>query len=403
MKKILIVGAGASGLVASIYAKENDNEVILLERNPEPAKKILVTGNGRCNYYNEDQKLSHYNSNNNELIEKIITDENKQEILNFFNKIGIIPKIKNGYYYPYSNQATSIKNALINEAKRKQVKIVTNTYVENIIKENNKYKVVTNNDTYYVDSLIIATGSKSAPKTGSDGNGYDLVKKLNHTLIKPLPALTALKGNEKYFKEWQGIRSDVKISLYENNNLIKQEEGEIQLTDYGISGICTFNLSRHANKLLDKNRKPYVLINFLPMLEENKENWFEERNKLMNNRTIDELLDGILNYKLTNTILKILNINKETKYNDLTKNQKEELIQKITNFKLEIIDSNSYDASQVCMGGVPLTEINPQTMESNLNDNLYIIGELLDVDGECGGYNLTFAWITGMLAGKNIK
>lgn len=403
MKKILIVGAGASGLIASIYAKDKDNEVILLERNQEPAKKILVTGNGRCNYYNEDQNLKHYNSDNQDLISEIITEENKKEVLNFFNKIGIIPKIKNGYYYPYSNQATSIKNALINEAKRKQVNIITNTYVENIIKENEKYKVITNNDTYIVDSLIIATGSASAPKTGSDGNGYELVKKLNHTLVSPLPALTALKGNEKFFKEWQGIRSDVKISLYENNKLVKEEEGEIQLTDYGISGICTFNLSRHANKLLNRNVKPYVLINFLPMLTQNKENWLEERNKLMNNRTVDELLDGILNYKLTNTILRLLNINKETKYNDLTKNQKENLIEKITRFKLEITDSNSYDASQVCMGGVPLTEINTYTMESKINKNLFIIGELLDVDGECGGYNLTFAWITGMLAGKNSK
>jgi hypothetical protein len=164
-------------------AKDNDNEVILLERNQEPGKKILVTGNGRCNYYNEDQNLNHYNSSNTNLIDKIITEENKKEILNFFNKIGIIPKIKNGYYYPYSNQATSIKNALINEAKRKQVNIITNTYVENILKENNKYKVITNNETYIVDSLIIATGSSSAPKTGSDGNGYNLIKKLNHTVI----------------------------------------------------------------------------------------------------------------------------------------------------------------------------------------------------------------------------
>lgn len=403
MKKILIVGAGASGLIASIYAKDRDNEVILLERNQEPAKKILVTGNGRCNYYNEDQNLKHYNSDNPNLISEIITEENKKEVLNFFNKIGIIPKIKNGYYYPYSNQATSIKNALINEARRKKVNIITNTYVENIIKENNKYKVITNNDTYIVDSLIIATGSAASPKTGSDGNGYDLVKKLNHTLVSPLPALTALKGNEKYFKEWAGIRSDVKISLYKNNKFIKEEEGEIQLTDYGISGICTFNLSRHANKILNNNENPYVLINFIPMLTENKENWFEERNKLMGNRTIDELLDGIVNYKLTNTILKILNINKEIKYNDLNKNQKENLIEKITNFKLEITDSNSFEASQVCMGGVPLTEINTHTMESKINENLYIIGELLDVDGECGGYNLTFAWITGMLAGKNSK
>ena len=403
MSKILIIGAGASGLIASIYAKDENNEVILLERNPEPAKKILVTGNGRCNYYNEDQNITHYNSNNNELISEIITEENKKEILEFFNKIGIIPKIKNGYYYPYSNQAVSIKNALINEAKRKNVNIVPNTYVENIENHNEQYKVLTNNKEYIVDKIIIATGSASAPKTGSDGNGYELIKKINHSLIKPLPALTALKGNERYFKQWSGIRSDVKIKLYNKNTLIKEDEGEIQLTDYGISGICTFNLSRHANKLISENEKPYVIINFLPLLENNELNFLEERNKLMNNRTVDELLDGILNYKLTHLILKLLNINKDTKYSELTQEQKQILIEKITKFKLEITDSNPFDASQVCRGGVPLTEINIYTMESKLNTNIFIVGELLDVDGECGGYNLTFAWITGMLAGKNCK
>ena len=403
MKTTLIIGAGASGLIASIYAKDETNEVILLERNPEPGKKILVTGNGRCNYYNEDQNLNHYNSDNKELLEKIITEENKNEILNFFSKIGIIPKIKNGYYYPYSNQAISIKNALVNEAKRKKINIIANEYVKNILPENEKYKVITNNNEYIVDKVIVAAGSASAPKTGTDGNGYELVKKLNHSLIKPLPALTALKGNERYFKQWSGIRSDVKIKLYNKNILIKEEEGEIQLTDYGISGICTFNISRHANKLLSENEKPYVIINFLPLIESNGIKFLEERNKLMENRTIDELLDGIINYKLTNTILKMLNINKYTKYNDLTQKEKEDIIEKLTSFKLDITDSNPFDASQVCRGGVPLTEVNINTMESKLNTNVYIVGELLDVDGECGVYNLTFAWITGMLAGKNCK
>ena len=404
MKKILIVGAGASGLIASIYAKQKDNEVILLERNNECAKKILVTGNGRCNYYNEDQNLIHYNSDNSELISQIITEENKKEILDFFDRIGIIPKIKNGYYYPYSNQATSVKSALINEAKRKKVNIINNTYVENITKENNKYKVITNDKEYIVDSVILATGSSSAPKTGSDGNGYELAKKLNHTLIKPEPALTALKGNEKYFKEWSGIRSDVKLLLYSNNELIKKEEGEIQLTDYGISGICTFNISRHAIKLLNENKNPYVEINFLPFLEEKEiEMWFKKRLEIMGDVTIENLLEGILNYKLIHLIFKLTNINKDTKITQLSKSELERLFISLTKFKLNIIDSNDFNASQVSMGGVPLTEINTNTMESKINKNLFITGELLDVDGECGGYNLTFAWITGMIAGKNNK
>lgn len=402
--KTIIIGAGASGLISAIYASKNNNEVVILEKNDTSAKKILITGNGRCNYYNEDQNINHYHSENNELIKDIITKENTDEIMNFFNKIGIIPKIKDGYYYPYSNQATSIKEALLTEAKIKGVKIITGENVTKINKNNNKFVIETENNTYNADKVILATGSKSYPKTGSDGSGYLLASSFGHKITNIYPSLSQLKGEESYFKNWSGVRADVKVSLLENNKIIKEEKGEIQLTNNGVSGICIFNLSGLASKGLIEGNKEEIVINFMPWLNSFNEasNYLEERNKKLKNRTIEQFLEGFLNYKLIHVILKLSKINKDDFWNELNLEKKKKLIQNLISFTVKITKISSFEESQVCKGGVLLEEINIKTMESKLEKNLYITGELLDVDGDCGGYNLTFAWISGMLAGKNI-
>ena len=402
MKKVVIIGGGASGLISSIFAKNKDNEVIILERNSICGKKILATGNGRCNYWNEDQNLRHYNSTSKNLLEKIITLDNQKQIMTLFNRIGIVPKIKNGYYYPTSNQAISIRNALVTEATKLGVKIYQDALVDKVTHSNNKYIVEFNNKKIIADSLIIATGSKASPKTGSTGIGYTLAKSLGHTIIEPLPALVQLVGQGKYFTSWDGIRSDVNVSLYASNKLIKEETGEIQLTNYGVSGICIFNLSRFASAYLKENKKVEVVINFLPWLKEDAITYFDRRTSLMPSRTIFELLEGLLNNKLLNTFLSILKLDESRKWTNMSKQEKINLINILTNFHLPIIDTKSFDNAQVCSGGVDLSEINPNTMESLINKNLYIVGELLDVDGDCGGYNLSFAWISGMLAGKSI-
>ena len=402
MKKVVIIGGGASGLISSIFAKNKDNEVIILERNSICGKKILATGNGRCNYWNEDQNLRHYNSTSKNLLEKIITLDNQKQIMTLFNRIGIVPKIKNGYYYPTSNQAISIRNALVTEATKLGVKIYQDALVDKVTYSNNKYIVEFNNKKIIADSLIIATGSKASPKTGSTGIGYTLAKSLGHTIIEPLPALVQLVGQGKYFTSWDGIRSDVNVSLYAANKFIKEETGEIQLTSYGVSGICIFNLSRFASAYLKENKKVEVVINFLPWLKEDALTYFDKRTSLMPSRTIFELLEGLLNNKLLNTFLSILKLDESRKWTNMSKQEKINLINILTNFHLPIIDTKSFDNAQVCSGGVDLSEINPNTMESLINKNLYIVGELLDVDGDCGGYNLSFAWISGMLAGKSI-
>ena len=397
MKRVVVVGAGASGLIASIFASKN-NEVTILERNSTPLKKLLLTGNGKCNYFNENQDITNYNSTNIDLVKEIINENNIKSVLEFFDNIGIIPKIKNGYYYPYSNLSNSIKEALLKEALLNNVKIKTDYLVKNIVKKDNKFII---NNEIECDYVILSTGSKACPKTGSDGIGYELLKNFNHNIIKPLPALTQVIGNKSYFKDWAGIRVDAKVSLYENDKFIKEELGELQLTKTGLSGICIFNLSGKIKRGLDEGYKEDIHINFLPFVN-NIEEFLKDRNNKVKNRTIIELLEGLINYKLVKILLKESNIDEDKYYSELSIKEKEILFNNLVDFKVNIIDTNDFDNAQVCSGGLSLEEININTMESKLVSGLFVIGELLDIDGICGGYNLTIAWISGMLAGKNI-
>ncbi len=407
MKKVVIIGGGASGLTTAIFAKNKENEVIILERNKDCGKKILITGNGKCNYYNSKQNINHYHSENEDLIEKIINKETNKQVLNFFDSLGIVPKIKNGYYYPFSNQAITIKNMLLLEAKRKKITMKNDFLVESITKKEDKFIIASKKNKITADVVVVATGSFACPKTGSDGMGYKFLNQLGHSIIKPLPALVQLKTTGNYLKDWSGIRTDVKLSLYENNKLKKEEQGEIQLTNYGISGICTFNLSGIIARGLDKNKKEVIKINFLPFLDFTKVEdyilWMDSKMDFVKNRTISEMLEAMLNYKLVNIILKESKINNSSYWYDLSPAKKQTLVNNLIAFEVMIMGTNSFNEAQVCSGGIPLTEINVKTMESKKIKDLYITGELLDVVGDCGGYNLTFAWTTGILAGLAIR
>lgn len=407
MKDIIVIGGGASGLIAAIYAAKSGRHVTLIEKNMSLGKKILITGNGKCNYWNEDQTLTHYHTKSPDVLEHIITKKNQQEILSFFNSLGIIPRIKDGYYYPYSNQATSIQTALMKEAELSGVEILTNTEVTNIQKEKQFFILSTNHRELTSKKIILATGSMACPKTGSDGFGYKIAADFGHSIIKPLPALVQLKANTPYLKEWHGIRSDVKVSLIENNHRIDSQIGEIQLTNYGVSGICIFCLSGRVSRGLSEHKKEQIQINFLHPFSIYKEEefitWMDERNKIVVGRTISDLLDGLLNYKLINLILKLSKIKRDITWNKLSIKEKYLLGKNLTKFMLDITGTNSFEQAQTCTGGIPLSEINPYTMESTKTKGLYLTGELLDVDGDCGGYNLSFAWITGYLAGISQK
>jgi len=407
MIDVIVIGGGASGLVSAIYAAKNGKRVLVLEKNNSCGKKLLLTGSGKCNYWNSDQDIIHYHSSDIDLVNKILTNNNKEEILKFFDSIGIVPKIRDGYYYPYSNQAVSVQTALVKEAELCGVKFAYNTEVRDIYKEGDIFRIVCNNISYKASKVILATGSCAYPKTGSDGFGYDISSKLGHNVVKPLPALVQLRSNESYLKEWHGIRADVSVSLRENDNIIDTQYGEIQLTDYGVSGICVFCLSGRVARGLFDLKKEEIVINFLyPFNISNSLEFIQfmdDRDKKVSGRSIASLLDGLLNYKLVNLILKISKIDKDSFWNNLSDNDKKVLGNNLTSLGLNITGTNSFENAQTCSGGILLSEINLNTMESLKIPSLYFVGELLDIDGDCGGYNLTVAWITGMIAGIGVS
>lgn len=405
MSRVLVVGGGASGMVCAIEASFN-NEVILIDKNNNLGKKILVTGNGKCNYWNKDININHYNSSDIDVLDKIITQDNKNSVLEFFDKLGIIPRIKDNYYYPMSNQATSIQTALILECNLRGVKISTDEEVLNISKNNNEFLVTTSLRKIIVDKVVMATGSRASIKNGNNLM-YDIARNLGHTIVPVLPALVQLELDATFLKDWHGIRQEALVSLYQDNKLIKSEFGELQLTDYGVSGICVFQLSSLVSKGIFNKINNQIEINFLYNLGINSEiefiDYFKKRNVILKGRNISELLDGVLNYKLINLILKISKIDRFSKLDDIDYDKLVNLGKNFTKLRINVNATKGYDNAQVCSGGVKLSEINPYTMESKIVKNLYVVGELLDVDGECGGFNLGFAWISGYLAGRGIN
>lgn len=403
MSRIFVIGGGASGLVAALMMAEK-HDVTLLEKNKQVGKKILLTGNGKCNYWNLDQKESHYHSNSDKNLNCILNL--KDQVIPFFESIGIIPKIKDGYYYPMSGQAVSIQVSLLKEALVRGVNIMEEEVID-VCKKNKEFEITTNKGKYKADKVIIATGGLAAPKTGSTGFGYEIAKKFGHHIVPPLPALVQLHGDQSYFKDWHGIRIDALVSLCENGKIVKKEVGEVQLTSKGISGICVFQLSRDVSRGLTLGKEEKVFINFLHTLSIQNEKEFilfmNKRDIQMKERTISELLDGFLPYRLGNLILKLCHISKDQLWKNLSQEQKLYFGKMLTFFEVKITEVNSFDYAQTTNGGVSLNEIDLHTMESLKEKGLYFIGEVLDVDGDCGGYNLGFAWMSGMKVALHIN
>lgn len=383
--KIIIIGSGASGLAAGISLLRFGYDVTILERNNISGKKLLLTGAGRCNFFNSDQNIVHYHSSDKDILAKIITSNNIHLVEDFITSLGIVPKVKDGYYYPFANQAYNMKELLERTYLDLGGKIKYNYLVEKIEKKNSLFLV---NDNISCDKLILATGSKAYKMTGSDGIGYQLAKKFNHHIVKVLPSLTSLITREKI--NLKGVRVDAKVTLYEDGVKVREELGQVQFTDYGLSGICIFNLSYYAVKGLNKNKKEVITIDLMPFMDKVS----------FKNKKVYDLLLGFLPNKMIDYILKTLDISKDVYYEDLSNDKKQELTKILKEMEFNITSYKEFDFSQVCSGGVSLREINPLTMESIFVKNLYIIGELLDVNGDCGGYNLTFAFLSGILTSR---
>ena len=404
---VIVVGAGASGLIAAIAAAEKGGSVLIIEQKEKAGKKILATGNGKCNFTNMHQTPDCYRSDDSTFAMKVLSNFDNKRTLEFFERLGIVPMNRNGYIYPNSEQAVSIVSVLLMKCEALNIDIV---YMEKVIETSEPDFTVTTvkadkgKAVYYGKKLILATGGSATPKLGSDGSGYLLAKDFGHKIVKPLPALVSLKSPDKFCKTVSGVRTRAKASIYVDKELLIEEEGEIIFTDYGISGIPIMQISRYASRALDEGKSVYLILDLLLNYT------LDELIGLLINRcnnnpdkTTEQMLVGMLNQKLNYIIIKEAKLNHESPCHILSKSDIIKLAKVIKSLKVRINETNTFDFAQVTSGGVKTSEIDSNTLESKLKKGLYLTGELIDVDGTCGGYNLQWAWSTGYIAGKSTR
>ncbi|EJO5348146.1 NAD(P)/FAD-dependent oxidoreductase [Clostridium botulinum] len=402
--EIIVLGGGASGITASIISKDMGSDIAILESNNRIGKKILTTGNGRCNISNENISSCKYYSNNTDFYKFILSKFNLEDTKNFFTSLGLpLITLNEGKIYPMSLQASSVLDILRLAIKDRCIPIYFDSKVKNIKKSNKGFIITTENEIFQCKKLIIASGGMSAPNTGSDGSGFKLAKNLGHTIIDPVPGLVQLKLDYPYLKALSGIKFNGRVKLNIDKKILREEFGEILFTDYGISGPPILQLSSVASRLLNNSKEIYVSVDILPdMNKENLINLLENHWGTFYYRSIHDSFIGILNKKLIPILLKHCGIkNIHIPCQDITWKEKEKIFDILKNWTFKITGTNSFKNSQVTCGGVDAFEVSNKTLESLKIKNLYFCGEILDIHGDCGGFNLQWAWSSGYIAGKS--
>ena len=407
--KIVIIGGGASGMFLASKLNNKNHDIYLIERNNKLGKKLVLTGNGHCNFTNSDFE-NFANIYNNDFFYSSYKNFDNKRLIEYFEKIGINSNynIYNNkkYFYPKSNDSKSVFYNLYDKIVDNNVNIIYDTFVNNILHENNKFIIRTSKKNYDADILIVATGGMSYQKTGSDGNMYSVIKKLGHNIINPLPALTCLYYENKNLDLLKGQRINCKIDLYIDNIIFDSEIGEMQFSNGYISGIPIMNLSRMAIKHIFYNKDCIIKINFFDSSDEKMilEYLIQRKNNL-SYKLFKDFLCGYLNNNLINYIFLNYDLKKysNTKMSLINNELLKRLVDILLNFEIKIIKKFDFEKSQITQGGIDTNEINPISFESKILKNLYLIGEIVDVDGKCGGYNLQFAFSSANSCYESIK
>ena len=390
--KVAIIGAGASGILTSILLSSKNYDVTVYEQNSKVGKKLLATGNGRCNITNKNISLGNFHSNNINFIKNTIDKFNYDQCKTFFNNIGIeFSDGQKGRVYPMSLQASSVVDLLEYEAKRYGVKFILNTGIKEIKYQNQNY--IINQNSY--SKVIIATGSQAMPKLGSNDSGYKFAKRFGHNIIEPFASLVQLVSSNKNLDTISGVKIE---------GVVNGHFGDILFTKYGVSGSAVLDISREISSKLKYQKSLKILIDTMPDFSKNSlVDMLTKRAAKYTHREIFMWLDGFINKKLAKYIILNSDIGHNIKYvKSLSKKDILKIVHTIKNLEFEIIGTKGFETCEVCAGGVDTTQINPKTMESKLYKNLYFIGEVLDVDGDCGGYNLHWAWTSGYLLATNM-
>lgn len=402
--KILISGGGPAGLMAAITACDSGIDTAIVEGNDRVGRKLLITGNGRCNITNKFIDKKKYYSENPQFPGKILDSFTLNDTVNFFNTIGLpLVTLEAGKMFPMSLQASSVLDLLRLALQERNIPVYCNSKIKEIIKNGDIFTLkTTDNKLYECNRPVITTGGKSVSSTGSDGSGFSIAGKFGHTIIKPLPSLVQLKLDCKYLKALSGIKFDGAAEIFVNKESKRKEKGEILFTDYGISGPPVLQLSRIASYGLSSGQKITLKINILcTMNQQEGEEFLENRLAIFSYRTVYDSFIGTINKKLIPVILKEARINNNTLCSDLTWKEKKNLFRLLNCWEFSVTDTHGFNNSQVTAGGVNTKEVDEKTLESKIVPGLYFAGEILDVDGESGGFNLQWAWSSGYVAGKS--
>lgn len=400
-RNIAVIGGGASGMMAAITAAKHGAAVTIYEPKERLGKKLLATGNGKCNFTNLHQTMECYRGTKPEFAKGILEAFTVEQTLAFFESIGIVPKVKNGYVYPNSEQAASVADALFMEVKERNI-VVKKEEVTALKKNKNGYTVNTEQGNQTYDKIILCVGSRAGMSEKTEFLGYRLAEGLGISLVPVRPALVQLRCAEKWFKTVSGVRTEAVVTLFADGKKIAREQGEILFADYGLSGIPVFQISRFAGEALDDNKKVTCTLDFFP------QHTFEEMKELLKQRaensgikTAEELLVGLLNHKLNYIFLKESGMNPtasaEREFADVKK--RAALAGAYKSLTCTVTATNPFANAQVCAGGVATDELNDKTLEVKKLQGCYVAGELADIDGTCGGYNLQWAWSSGYVAG----
>lgn len=413
---VCIIGGGASGLMAAISAAESGASVLVLDKNPEMGKKILITGNGHCNYTNLAMSRDCYHGGFAESAYHIIQKYDPEWLIDIFRSYGIEPSEKNGYLYPLSGEASSVRKCLVDRAAHLGARLLGSKCVKSVTKNaDGIFQIDMGGFSYESKKVIIACGGYAVPETGSEGDGYRIAEELGHSIVKPLPALVPLKIRKDPLTHASGVRLPAGISLICEDKCVAQDKGELQLTDYGISGIMVFQVSGLARRLREEGKEVSAVIHFFPDIDDDKIysmvlnhlNTAAEISRDIRDMQGCDIFSGMLPVKLSEAFMIKLGFLKNTPAEELLQAYPdinvaaEAFTDLILHYRINIETSRTFTYAQTTSGGISSEEVDHETLESLKCRGLYFCGEVLDVDGICGGYNLQWAFASGYLAGQN--
>lgn len=403
--KIAIIGAGAAGIIAALQAIGEKTEVDLYEKNNAFGKKILVSGNGRCNITNINLKTDNFTGEDTTFVEYLFKEFGFWEFKKYCEKMGLFLKIKeNGKVYPLSNEAKSVLKIFEINLKEKGVNILLSKPVKFIKKTDNKFYVYTEDGSEKkYDRVLLCNGSKAAPKIGGNDSGYKMAKTLGHNVNMIYPCLVQLETVSKNCAKIAGVKIDSEVSLKVNCQKYIKVRGDILFTKYGLSGFAILDISSYVSKLLLKQKRVNIFINLLPNYDKSELlSIFENIKKFHNRYDILTMLSGLISLKIAKVILNELKINQNKMLKETSAKEMRVVADKILDWHFEINSTHGFEYAEVCGGGLRISQINPKTMESKILKGLFFAGEILDITGKRGGFNLAFAWSSGYIAGKNI-